>query len=251
MIDEKAMKMGVDMNRRYWSDKEENHVANQPKKSPCCRSCRLVKWYPPLLTVSTVMTGVFCWLYVTKPVTVTRTSVAPTYESLAVHGQPVAEKVALATVEASVPQGLTEVSVLSPEMDFLPGELSDSVVTPLVEDPIPGQGVQVVRVERSERPLFIPFEEGKGQDAEIKDSTLAGDEIEIQKASQEKVTEEENQGDGLEAEASYGESFEGFEQELKSSVALRSQMAISLMGDIVTASKQEEAVIASSIDLEQ
>ena len=30
--------------------------------------CRLYRWYPPLLVTSTVMAGVFCLMYVTKPV---------------------------------------------------------------------------------------------------------------------------------------------------------------------------------------
>lgn len=34
----------------------------------CPANCKLYRWYPPLLVLSTVMAGVFCLLYVTKPV---------------------------------------------------------------------------------------------------------------------------------------------------------------------------------------
>lgn len=33
-----------------------------------CSRCVLYRWYPPLLVISTVMAGVFCLLYLTKPV---------------------------------------------------------------------------------------------------------------------------------------------------------------------------------------
>ena len=33
-----------------------------------CRRCRLYRWYPPMLVASTVMTALFCFMYLTKPV---------------------------------------------------------------------------------------------------------------------------------------------------------------------------------------
>lgn len=58
------------LDRAQASEQEiESRVANEPPTAACaCPSCGTYRWYPPLLVLSTILTGVFCWLYVTKPV---------------------------------------------------------------------------------------------------------------------------------------------------------------------------------------
>lgn len=58
------------LDRAQLSEQEiEPRVANEAAAAACsCPSCGTYRWYPPLLVLSTILTGVFCWLYVTKPV---------------------------------------------------------------------------------------------------------------------------------------------------------------------------------------
>ena len=44
-------------------------LGQSPLAEACsCPSCNLYRWYPPLLVLSTIMAGIFCWMYVSKPV---------------------------------------------------------------------------------------------------------------------------------------------------------------------------------------
>ena len=41
----------------------------QEERSQCtCSRCGMYRWYPGLMLLSTILAGVFCWMYVTKPV---------------------------------------------------------------------------------------------------------------------------------------------------------------------------------------
>jgi hypothetical protein len=90
-----------------------------PKKGCGCNDCSLYRWYPPLLIVSTLLAGLFCLLYLTKPVKV----VAPVEEGggmapVVVPGQP--EQPAARPHE--IAESKVDESRLDPLLGALPGD---------------------------------------------------------------------------------------------------------------------------------
>lgn len=81
-----------------------------------CPRCNLYGWYPPLLLLSTAMAGIFCWMYVTKPVFLSPSSSGnPASINPAVdhrEGGPFADGVEPKT--ASVPARAETVATMSP-----------------------------------------------------------------------------------------------------------------------------------------
>ena len=143
----------LEMAPRAWKrEVEEKEIRkSRAQHAHRCSQCKSVRWYPPLLTLSTIMSGVFCWLYVTKPMQVTQTIIEPSGPGseaiagslgnpLADPGAPVSESAAMASFD--------------PEQGGLPGE---SMASAVGESIIPGQESGPVVVTRFRPDLFRPM----------------------------------------------------------------------------------------------
>lgn len=113
-----------------------------------------IRWYPPLLTLSTLMSGVFCWLYVTKPVHVTQTVVEPASMDSSmnlVRQEPmVAQELAFEDKLAT-----SRLASLDPERGGLPGE--GTTASRAGAEYVPGQEVQPVVITRERSDVFKPM----------------------------------------------------------------------------------------------
>ena len=250
----KTLEEDVNMGLRIWGDADEPHSVNRPKENQVCNSCNLVKWYPPLLTMSTIMAGVFCWLYVTKPVLVTKT-VMPSVEA------PSTQLVASAPDLNGdvVVRAVSAMPTLSPDVGFLPGE--KLLGQAQLEPPVPGQDVEAVRVQRSARSLFQPLKaEGLG-DLEVlavesdipeeRDAIVSGGLSFNDGLGEEEVLEEDSEpfDDVGDSSPELYPREASLEEDFRPTMASR-KVAISLMGELISVDKHNEAVIAASIDEE-
>lgn len=241
------------MGLRIWGDAEEPHGVNRPKENHVCNSCNLVKWYPPLLTMSTIMAGVFCWLYVTKPVMVTKT-VIPSVEvpssQLVASGPDLNGDVVVRAVSA--------MPTLSPDIGFLPGE--ELLVKDQAESPVPGQDVQAVRVQRSARSLFQPLKEELGDLEEVAVDTDISEDLDVivsgglpfnDGLGEEEILKDdpEHFDEGGDSSTELYPSEASLEEDFRPTMASR-KVAISLVGELISVDKHDEAVIAASIDEE-
>lgn len=236
---------------RYWGKDEDVQFQNISKSDASCTSCQLVKWYPPLLTLSTVMAGVFCWLYVTKPVVVTKTMIpeSDSPPSLIVKQDLHENRDLVVKIESETSQGDT----LNPELGFLPGE--ENAPAPSFSDAIPGQGVEIVRVKRSERRLFKPLEnenilleEVVPDDEGEPEAPSAGAELaeeDTTDLSPEEEVEFQGEGSELSGDTQPVDASSHWDEEGEDLVR---EVAISLMGEIVTDSELDTKIIASSLD---
>jgi hypothetical protein len=116
--------------------------------------CRLYRWYPPLLVVSTIMTGAFCMLYVTKPVFIEAPN-SSFHEQLNV---PIyAEQIADAEGVVAPDDGRAIIPVhLDPGLSSIPGEPvpvlePEAGVPPIAE-------LEPLAVPRARKPLFQPMD---------------------------------------------------------------------------------------------
>ena len=101
-----------------------------------CSSCDLYKWYPPLLLLSTIMAGVFCCLYLTKPV-----FVVPAGGGAPVSGSPAVELYHSGEEESDLEPKTAQVPApLNPEQGSLPGEDPAAAPLPGGLQPLRGAG---------------------------------------------------------------------------------------------------------------
>ncbi|NNC88146.1 MAG: hypothetical protein HKN82_06760 [Akkermansiaceae bacterium] len=83
-----------------------------------CTTCNLYKWYPPLLLLSTIMAGVFCCLYLTKPV-----FLAPSGDGYPGAVSPAVETMPSPLEEDDLEPKTAQIPArMNPEMGALPGE---------------------------------------------------------------------------------------------------------------------------------
>ncbi len=123
-----------------------------------CPSCGLYKWYPPLLLLSVIMAGVFCWMYITKPVFLSQPGNAP-----AVGARPALQERGPGDSSDAVPptadySGGESGGVLDPAVTSLPGDSASVVESDSgpEADAIPGVGLKPLRIRRGPA-LFRPF----------------------------------------------------------------------------------------------
>lgn len=66
----KTESFDIEPHEETWAKRRQGRGLVAPSRKPTCKGgrCNLYRWYPPLLVVSTIMTAVFCYLYLTKPV---------------------------------------------------------------------------------------------------------------------------------------------------------------------------------------
>ena len=122
--------------------------------APGVSGCRLYRWYPPLLVVSTVMTAVFCMLYVTKPVFIEApNSSLPEQFTVPVYAEQIAD-----AGDVSAPDGGRAVIPvhLDPGLSSIPGEPapepgSEAGVPPIAE-------LEPLTVPKARKPLFQPMD---------------------------------------------------------------------------------------------
>ena len=146
-----------------------------------CRQCKSVRWYPPLLTLSTVMSGIFCWLYVTKPVHVTQTIIEPSGPGLAFAEKSSVEPANEPLATVSTPSTSFE---LDPEMGVLPGEAWSSVDSDSI---MPGQAVRPIVVTKAKLDLFKPMK-AEEVDAALSERADQEDEDEFAVAKDSRLT---------------------------------------------------------------
>ena len=116
-------------------------------------TCTLYRWYPPLLVVSTVMAGVFCLLYVTKPVFLE----APNFRRPEQFNVPVnAGQIAKSDEGVDRDLGGTIIPVhLDPGFSSLPGD--SGVDEGLIQGVPPIAELEPLNVPRASKPLFEPL----------------------------------------------------------------------------------------------
>lgn len=196
------------------------------------------------------MAGVFCWLYVTKPVVVTKTMI-PEVESspsLLVSQEAGATGDLVVKVENEDLVGET----LNPELGFLPGE--ERSPEQAFANPLPGQGVEIIRVKRSERPLFEPLVKEDLPPVEHSENESSLEEL----ASKVEIVEEAvsvqpadpeieflEEGSGLSGESLPADASSHWDGQYDEATR---KVAISLMGEIVSDHELETKIIASSLD---
>lgn len=174
-------------------------AANEHAAACACPRCGTYKWYPPLLVLSTVLTGVFCWLYISKPVFMTQSAEPREEEEVAEVGGKAESVVSSAVAPAARPnsrssqeagtyqQVLDPYAGLDPSMNGLPGEKPEaaspvhasiedllkkdlSAPVPIEEEPVVTEhgtiqikGLPVEARKREGSSLFTPFTAGDGK----------------------------------------------------------------------------------------
>ena len=122
------------------------------EKGACgCSRCGLYRWYPPLMLGSTILAGVFCWMYITKPVFLSSPS------ERVMDAQPAVEERAHDLNDTDEPP-TAESSTLDPAIAVLPGDPAGE--TKMVGEPlgeILGEELMPLVVKREGAPLFKPF----------------------------------------------------------------------------------------------
>lgn len=133
-----------------------------------CSNCAMYRWYPPLLVVSTVLAGLFCTLYLTKPIRV----VSPRDTDDPVESIPVSEPEQQDQEAERRYDQMVENSdsLLNPMLGGLPGESLSRVSPPqgnqaLANSAIPPTGLEPLNVKGPRQQLFVPSapEEGVGE----------------------------------------------------------------------------------------
>lgn len=162
-----------------------------PEGSACeCSNCGLYRWYPPLLVLSTIMAGVFCWMYISKPV-----FVAQPQEQEMIQALPADQEARPGVTRESheLPPTAAVTSSLDPGAGSLPGEPEsllggDTLLgeADLLNSPIGGGSLQpiVVRREGQRRPLFragppSAFEQEEAEAGEVPPVAEAGGSAEV------------------------------------------------------------------------
>lgn len=127
-----------------------------------CSRCSLYRWYPPLLVVSTLMAGVFCALYLTKPVHLVRPADTPVPERPeAPAGVPVSDPSAPVGDPGYGEMADTRNERLDPMLGGLPGSgRKEGGLQLATRGPVvmggPGEGLEPLRVNGPREGLFVP-----------------------------------------------------------------------------------------------
>ena len=254
---------------QFWRREVEDKVLNKTndRRNQKAMSNRAIRWYPPLLTLSTLMSGIFCWLYVTKPVHVTQTVISSGVGS-DVAGLPVLSSLEDEGQASAAGKG-SAFSGLDPERAGLPGDpipVAESKATVL-----PGQEFAPLVVPRPTEPVFQPMspEElsealqasaGEGAMEIAPAGTLGPPPSEIPSTPEgEAVAVPLEEPEMLEEADSYKETEEGafgpVEEGLyggvrfdlqKDSPATERGIAVSIMGELVSEYVESEAGLADS-----
>lgn len=270
----KAVDDELDMAPRFWRREIKDEGLNRPKAQSGQREIpvRALRWYPPLLTLSTLMSGVFCWLYVTKPVQVTQTVIESTQAGAElpalVREAPPATGNFVLSQDTAPAQSLS----FTPEQGGLPGEGVSA--TGLESNLVPGQDVAPVVVQRGKSSLFKPMTSPEIEEVLAASTDPVAAEIEVEEAANGQeldllIVDEENPGrtelesqedagkvqaetETDEGEGNSSQPGEGDGAELYhevgsvASVASEHRIAISLMGELVSDYVEEEAALADS-----
>lgn len=124
-----------------------------------CSRCGLYRWYPPLMLASTLMAGVFCWMYITKPVFLSEPRDAYQDEAQPAYHEGNPTHADEDTLDS--PPTAKKTRTLDPAGSGLPG---DSTPEPEIVREAPPAGLPLlssdmkpVRVQRDGPPLFQPF----------------------------------------------------------------------------------------------
>ncbi len=128
-----------------------------------CQHCRVSRWYPPMLLASTVLTTVFFWMYITKPVF---SPVSPPAPNSTIQGQD--------QIQADETKlHLVSQSNLDPGTSTLPGDLQSQPMGTDQEE-ISGDRLRPLIIKRNGPSLFRPFtqEASSGPSAGEADSRI-------------------------------------------------------------------------------
>lgn len=159
------------------------HGAGRDGEACACPKCGLYRWYPPLLLLSTIMAGVFCWMYVTKPV-----FLAP-----AQHAAPGAVQPAIKDNEPTPGMQSGEPQTAEVERALDPA-LAPSIMNRPEESPvvsIAGLGeLEPLETPAGERgSLFVPMTEEESQDFGVPEQSPPLDELIAEEAGEVVVEE--------------------------------------------------------------
>ena len=259
-----VMEDDLDTAPKFWRPESDDDGISQPRaqNSYKCTNCRAIKWYPPLLTLSTLMSGVFCWLYLTKPVQVTQTVIEPTgvSDSGALVQESQTSPGDLVIAKSSVPPPAS----FDPEQSGLPGESSGPSAE--VASVVPGQDVQPIIVPRAKAIRFEPMTAEEIESAlssrgespvevapeDLPAVELTGEERDDLPATEEigsdlegTVEEEALEKEITDADSSQSVSLPGLEDMTSEAISAR-RVAISLMGELLADYSEPEAALADS-----
>lgn len=149
--------------------KERLGEGNAASEGRCsCPKCGIYKWYPPLLMLSTLLAGVFCWMYISKPVFLTQPR-----ETFPVEARPAFQEGSPASdAELTDPPTAERGGELDPAIEGLPGEAGGSLEGEIVAGAVLSNEMRPLRVKREGPLLFKPFvlglnsPEGEGEGEE-------------------------------------------------------------------------------------
>ena len=122
-----------------------------------CQRCGLLRWYPPMMFITTAAAAVFCWLYVTKPVFVTGSmEQSSDIEEISQDQAPVDDQKPVFHTAAT--------GMLDPGVGALPGDHAPPDEM-LGEDNIPAEELKPLIIRRQGPSLFhpVPLEEMPGR----------------------------------------------------------------------------------------
>ena len=118
-----------------------------------CSRCSLYRWYPPLMLLSTVLAGVFCWMYISKPVFLSAPSEGPRADPL-----PAFQETSPARIQGDLAPPTAESSgTLDPAVASLPGDTIDLATVAPVGGALLGEELKPLVVKREGATLFKPF----------------------------------------------------------------------------------------------
>lgn len=130
----------------------------QGERSQCtCPRCGMYRWYPALMLLSTILAGVFCWMYVTKPVFLS----APD-DRRHMEAQPAIQEVVPERIQGDLsPPTAGLRGNLDPAVARLPGDSAPIGEVDSRTSELPGETLQPLVVRRKGPALFRPFVVGR------------------------------------------------------------------------------------------